>query len=190
MNKSILLALIFVFSLGVVFAPAGNAQASSDQRDWCPDTQGIKGDQGNFVWDEGDENYGTVTINGVRRSIVGGLVPCGRSCDDPTTEINEAAECTFCHFFYLLTNIINWIVFRIAPTLAVLLIAFGGFTLVVSRGNPSQSQKGKDILIWTFVGLAVIFVSWMVVNSIFAGIGVAEWSGLREGWWQFSCGLN
>jgi len=159
MNRTIFLALIFVFSLGVVFAPLQGAYAQ-DAPVECSEKQR------------------------------GGLVPCGRSCDDPTTEINEAAECDFCHFFYLLKNIIDWIVFRIAPVLAVLLVVFGGFILATSRGNPGQSQKGKDILIWTFAGLAVIFVSWLVVNSLFAGLGVTEWTGLQEGWWQFSCGLN
>lgn len=106
-----------------------------------------------------------------------GLVPCGRSCDDPTTEINEAAECGFCHFFALLSNITNWIIFRMAPTIAILMVVLGGFVLATSRGNPGQSQKGKDILIWTFAGLVVIFVGWMVVNSIFTGLGVSKWTG-------------
>jgi len=185
MNKTILLALIFIFSLGVVFAPPGNVQASSHQADWCR----IDGDQSDFIWDENNAEYGTVTIEGERRGITGGLVPCGRLCDDPTTEINEAADCTFCHFFYLLTNIINWILKFVVTSLAALMIIFGGFMLATSRGNPGQSQKGKDILIWTFAGLAVMFVGWMVVNSLFAGLGVVEWTGLQEGWWEFSCGI-
>jgi len=105
-----------------------------------------------------------------------GLVPCGRSCDDPTTAVNEAADCAFCHFFVLLSNIINWILKFVVTSFAALI---GGFILATSRGNPGQSQKGKDILIWTFAGLAVIFVSWIVVNSLFTGLGVTKWTGLR-----------
>ena len=109
----------------------------------------------------------------------GGLVPCGRSCDNPKTEIDEAADCTFCSFFYLFNNIVKWVVTIIVPTIAVLLIAIGGFMLAMSRGNPGQLQKGKDILIWTLAGIAVMFIGWAVLNSLLSGIGVMKWTGLR-----------
>ena len=50
MSKIIFLALTFAFSLGVIFAPLESARASSHQKDWCPDSRGIAGDQSNFVW--------------------------------------------------------------------------------------------------------------------------------------------
>lgn len=123
-----------------------------------------------------------ITVSAIQE---GGLVPCGRAQDVGTPNEN----CNFCHFFYLLRNIMNWIVLGIAPVIAVLLVAFGGFVLATSRGNPGQSQKGRDILIWTFAGLAVMFVGWLVVNTLFTEIGIVEWTGLREGWWKFSCGI-
>lgn len=180
MHKSVFLILIFMFIAGVIFAPFGNARASSNQKDWCPDSRGIAGDQSNFEWDKDNAEYGTVTIDSAQRRIVGGLVPCGRSCDDPTTtEINEAADCSFCSFFYLFNGIVKWVVTIIVPSIAVLLIAIGGFMLAMSRGNPGQSQKGKDILIWTLAGIAVMFVGWAVLNSLLSGIGVMKWTGLK-----------
>jgi hypothetical protein len=125
----------------------------------------------------------------------GALVPCGRSCDDPTTEINEAADCDFCHFFALFKTIIDWVVYVIVPAIALLFVVLGGFIIATSRGNPGQSQKGKDMIIWTSVGIVVIFVGWMVINSFLAGIGVVDWIGLKGGLfgpegglWKFSCG--
>lgn len=110
---------------------------------------------------------------------IGGLVPCGRECDDPTTLVNEAAVCTFCHFFALFSNVVNWILKFIVTSLAVLLVVIGGFLLATSRGSPGQSKKGKDMLIWTFAGIAVIFGGWMVLNSLLSGIGVVKWTGLK-----------
>ena len=128
-----------------------------------------------------NEKDGTVALaDGGRIKITGGLVPCGRECDDPTTtKIDEAADCTFCSFFYLFNNIVKWVVTIIVPSIAVLLIAIGGFMLAMSRGNPGQSQKGKDILIWTLAGIAVMFIGWAVLNSLLSGIGVMKWTGLR-----------
>ena len=98
-----------------------------------------------------------------------GFVQCGLKDGDP---------CTFCDFFGLFNTITNWVIFVIVPTIAVLFIVFGGFMLATSRGNPNQLQKGKDMLIWTFAGIAIIFVSWMVLNSLLSGIGVMKWTGL------------
>lgn len=103
-----------------------------------------------------------------------GLVSCGRPQDIGTPN----KDCTFCHFFGLFNNIIIWILKFVVSSLAVLLVVIGGFLLATSRGNPGQLQKGKDILIWTFAGLAVIFVGWAVLNSLLSGIGVVEWTGL------------
>lgn len=123
------------------------------------------------------------------KSLEGGLVQCGRSCDDSKTEgIDEHAECGFCSLFSLFQKIVNWIVGVIAPLIALLLIVFGGFMLVTSRGDPKQTTFAKNTLIWTLIGYALILVSWVVVSSIFASIGVAKWTGLRGGWWQPVCG--
>ncbi len=120
-----------------------------------------------------------------------GIVKCGlRTNDLKTIDVDESAPCTFCDFFVLLNRIVNWVILIIVPSIAVLFVLFGGFLLATSRGNPGQSQKGKDMLIWTFAGYAVIFVGWMVLNSLLSGIGVMEWTGLADGWWQFSCGVK
>ncbi|MFY9457873.1 MAG: pilin [Candidatus Spechtbacterales bacterium] len=119
-----------------------------------------------------------------------GIVKCGLRDDDlETTDIVESDPCTFCDFFVLFNNILKWVFLIILPTIATLFVLFGGFLLLTSRGNPGQAQKGKDMLIWTLAGYAVIFVGWMVLNSFLSGIGVMEWTGLTGGWWQFSCGI-
>ena len=41
--------------------------------------------------------------------LQGGLVPCGRNCDDPCTPECECAPCTLCHLFVLLKRIIDFL---------------------------------------------------------------------------------
>lgn len=107
-----------------------------------------------------------------------GLVPCGRKCDDPSTKlIDESQDCNFCHFFYLFEVILNWIVLKIAPLVASFVIIFGGVFFIISRGNPGQTSKARNAVIVALGGYALMFVAWIVINSIFAGIGVAEWTG-------------
>ena len=109
----------------------------------------------------------------------GGLTVCGRYADDPTTlGIDESEPCGFCHFFSLFDRIIDWVVLKIAPTIAALLLIIGGLAVATSRGNQAQLTRGKDTIIWTLAGYAVILVGWMLVNSFFGGIGVKTWTGI------------
>ncbi|MBI1888964.1 MAG: hypothetical protein HYS15_03500 [Candidatus Spechtbacteria bacterium] len=123
----------------------------------------------------------------------GGLIPCGRNSDDPTTFVVESQPCNACHFFFLFQRVANWITFRFAPIFAVLLVALGGFFITTSQGNASRLKLGKDIALWVLIGYATILSSWIVVNSALATLDAVTWTGLRSekgGWWQFSCGAS
>ncbi len=110
---------------------------------------------------------------------MGGLVSCGRYADDPvTTDIDESKPCGFCDFFLLFKRIVDWIMLVIIPAVAGLIVVFGGFMLVISRGNPQQSKLGKDAIIYTFIGYAIVLIGWLVLNSALTGIGVQKWTGL------------
>jgi len=108
----------------------------------------------------------------------GGLVPCGRQCDDPTTPVDEAKECTFCHFFYLFDTLNGWLLFRMLPVLVLLFLALGGGLILTSRGNAAQLDMGKKMILWALVGYAIAFLGWMILNSFFAGAGLKKWTGV------------
>lgn len=172
------LALFSVSSAANGHTPHTGASTS----DICP---GIEGNQTLNL----PPNETTVTINGENVEITGGLVPCDRNCDDPLTQnFDESAHCAFCHFFYLLQKIIDWIMLTVAPLIATLLIVFGGFLLLASRGNPGQTATGKRVIIWTLLGYAVILIAWVLVNTFLTGLGLEEWTGINA-WWELTCPL-
>lgn len=111
-------------------------------------------------------------------SLAAGLVPCGGE---------DEAPCTLCHIFLLLDNILNFLFFTIVPPLAILMIAIGGAMFLFSSGNPKLLGQGKEVLKATLIGLFIIYGSWVLVKLFFLGIGVAEWTGLKEGWFQIDC---
>jgi len=109
----------------------------------------------------------------------GGLVPCGRICDDPSTlEINEATSCTFCHLFYLINRIVTFLFTQFLPVLALLFITLSGMLILTSRGNAHQFSMGKQMLLWTLIGLAVLVAGWVLFNSFFTYTGAKKWTGL------------
>lgn len=116
-----------------------------------------------------------------------GLVPCGLSVDDPNQPGDQARPCTFCDFFVLFENIVDFVLFQIVPPLAVLIVVIGGVMFLLAAENPARVQQAKNILTTVAIGLLIIYGAWLIVNLFFVTIGVADWTGLASGWAEFQC---
>jgi len=112
-------------------------------------------------------------------SLAAGLVPCG---GPPPEE-----PCQLCHLFVLLDTIVDFVLFKIILPLATLLLVLGGILFIFNAENPENVTKGKAILTSVVIGLIIIFAAWLIINSFVMLIGVSEWTGLREGWFQIEC---
>lgn len=64
----------------------------------------------------------------------------------------------------------NWI-FTIALVIAPLMIVLGAFYILTSAGEPSRVQKGRSIIIWAAIGLAVVLLAKVLYSVIVGVIG-------------------
>jgi len=97
------------------------------------------------------------------------------------------AACTFCDFFVLIYNVIQFALFTLGPVLVALMIMIGGFYILTGAGNPAQVQKGKNTVTWAILGYVLMMASWMIVNTIFVVIDLnVSWSGLGK-WYEINC---
>ncbi|MBI1971521.1 MAG: hypothetical protein HYS52_01575 [Candidatus Wildermuthbacteria bacterium] len=94
--------------------------------------------------------------------------------------------CDFCDLFALAANIINFVLGTIVPPVAALLVVMGGFYLLTSGGDPQKQTRGKTILTAVVIGLIIVYAGWLLINTIFQSIGVAEWAGVGK-WWRIEC---
>ncbi len=113
----------------------------------------------------------------------GGLVPC------------EIGQCTICHFFQLIQNVISLFLFTIVPILIPLMIALGGLFMVlgyiVPEKGPENIKKAKSIFKGVIIGTVLIYTAWIIVNLFFQVIGVITWDGFdATGWWSFECPVD
>lgn len=106
-----------------------------------------------------------------------GLVPCGGP---------EEPACTVCHFFVLINNIVEFIMFQLAPVIAVLMIVIGGVLLFFAEARPGMLIKAKQIFTSTAIGLIIIFSAWIIVNTILTKIGIVSSPSLLQ-WYNISC---
>ena len=107
-----------------------------------------------------------------------GLVPCGGPNQDP---------CKLCHLFVLFDNIVKFVLFDIVPPIAILMVVIGGVMFFAAVGDPAKIGKATSLLTAVAIGLVIIYGAWLLINLFFSLIGVAEWTGLREGWFQIDC---
>jgi len=65
----------------------------------------------------------------------------------------------------LIGQIINSVL-GVVGSLALLMFVYGGLTWMTSSGNQEKVKKGRDILIWSAIGLVIIFSSYGLVHVL------------------------
>ena len=86
------------------------------------------------------------------------IVPCQNNCG-----IQD--------LFTMLNNIYTFIVTYIAAPLATIALVIGGIIMLTSAGNPSQFQKGKQILFLAIIGLVLAFGSYLIIETLLKAMG-------------------
>ena len=142
------------------------------------------------------------------------LVPCGLSqdysdcvnnkCPDGTActadgmcinqgGVNEKDPCSLCHLYILIQRILGFIMWTIAPIVAVLAIGIAGFKIMISGEKPGLRADGFKIIQKTVIGLAIMFAGWVLINEallFFTGkdnTGTAKISFIQSPWNQVTC---
>ena len=119
--------------------------------------------------------------------LQGGLVPCGRMCDDPCTAECECAPCTLCHLFVLFKRIIDFLAKDVLFPLAVLMIVVGGVMFLTAAGDPGRMGTAKKILTSVLIGLIIIFLAWLIVDTII--MFITKSGSPLQNWKTINCPL-
>jgi type IV secretory pathway VirB2 component (pilin) len=92
----------------------------------------------------------------------GSIVCCGNEGQPP---------CTIDDAFCLVTSIVNFVLFQLAPALAVIWFAFAGFTYLTSAGDPGKVKKAKDMIVYVVIGILIAYLAWGIVYSFIQALG-------------------
>ncbi|MDD5738905.1 MAG: pilin [Candidatus Pacebacteria bacterium] len=100
---------------------------------------------------------------------------CGPDTDNAGTpasgcgdQLNMMGICCMLNTIYTVTN---W-VFYIMTLVAVLMIVFGGFTYITAAGDPAKAGKGKSILTFAIIGLAIALIAKLIPSLVRFILGV------------------
>jgi type IV secretory pathway VirB2 component (pilin) len=106
-----------------------------------------------------------------------GLVPCGGHGEAP---------CTFCHFFVLINNIIDFVMIKLVPTIAVLMLIIGGVMFFFAGAKPDVLNQAKGIITSVVIGIIIILSAWVIVNTVLTKVGIIDTPSILE-WNKVSC---
>lgn len=112
-------------------------------------------------------------------SFAAGIVPCKGSDADPT---DVRPTCTVCDLAKLANNIISWLV-SFSFMAGALMVVYGGYLIMTAGLSPKQYEEGKGIIYAAAMGLAIVLVSWALINTV-----IYYLTG-RENWWKIECDL-
>lgn len=90
-------------------------------------------------------------------------------------------------------NRIISLLYWIAIPVAVLMILYGGFKILVAGGDPKKFSDGKKVILYAVIGLAIVLVSGGVVSIVKSVLGVdsspqgpcpanTEWQEVNGSW--------
>ena len=114
-----------------------------------------------------------------------GLVPCNLPYDIPDTPWDEREKCEIKHLFILINNILNFLLWKIAPIVIILLLGTSGLLFYfasLSGGNVELIYRIKKWWKVIIIGYILIFGSWLIVSYTLLLFGYRV--GIFGEWWK------
>ncbi len=94
------------------------------------------------------------------------IVPCdGVAIDRDGDGVKEGTECTVCHIGELAKRVLNGGIY-IAIFFSAIMFAWAGWKHVTAGGSASKAHEARSIFTNVFVGLIIILVGWLVVDTL------------------------
>ena len=54
--------------------------------------------------------------------------------------------------------------------LAVAMIIYGGFMLLTAQGDPARIKRGKDVVLYSVIGLILVMLAYVIVNFVMTNV--------------------
>lgn len=102
-----------------------------------------------------------------------GFVQCG-------PEGQFAKECTINDIFILLVTIFNWLL-GMGAVVAFIFLIYGGMRMFLYSVDESNLETGKKTVIEALIGLAIIGLSYVIVNTLLGALGIKDPQGYFDG---------
>ncbi len=105
---------------------------------------------------------------------------------------NQSA-CAFCDLLHVLRHIIDAVLIFVTPVVGTLFFIIAGVMMMLGGDNPGLLSRGKSIFKSTFIGILIIFMAWLITNTLIQTLAASTitfsdgsvWTS--DNWWEFNC---
>lgn len=112
---------------------------------------------------------GAVPLHSFAAATSTGLVTCGQA---GPLNANGTQACGFPQLIQLITNILDFLIFVVAPAIMVCVILYAGFLYLTSLGSPEARSKANGMFVKAVTGMAIAMVAWILIKFILEKLGV------------------
>jgi len=121
---------------------AGTDTSSTDQKDW-------------FEKNEGDTNFKEMTFD-VSKNL---------SLEGEEQGMSYFTDTKHSPAVSLILAAIRYAT-RIIGAIAMLLLIIGGYYMITSQGDEATITKGKDVVKFAVIGIAIVFLSYLIMTFV------------------------
>lgn len=97
----------------------------------------------------------------------------------------QGSQCNACELLHTIMRVVNFCVKVLVPLIAVALIAWGGFTMVVQlkEGGADAAENAKKIITAAIIGLIIVYGGWAIVDMFMQHMT----GGTKVKWYDIPC---
>ena len=101
----------------------------------------------------------------------------------------QGDACNLCELIHMSVRILNFFIKWLIPLVAAMLIAFGGFRMVINQGNSDVAEQAKAIITAAVVGLVIIYGGWAMVDLFLSRINYNA-ANPNVKWYNVPCSIQ
>ena len=83
----------------------------------------------------------------------------------------EQQDCTFGKLMDFLKNIIDFLIFVLAPIIATIIVLYGGFLILTAGDSAEKVSQAKGMFTKGIVGLMLAMGAWLIVKFVLVSVG-------------------
>ena len=83
-------------------------------------------------------------------------------------------NCQICHFFIMLDDVLKFMLIKIIPPLAGLMLVVGGVMFYFAGARPEILARAKKLIVGVAIGLFLIYGAYMIVGLFLKVLGAAN----------------
>lgn len=98
----------------------------------------------------------------------------------------NGTDCDTCDLVEMFNAIIKWLIGFMFLIFAILIFV-AGFKMVISAGNSSALEEAKSSMSNAFIGIVIVFASWIIVNTLMNALISREQTNVIDSWSRIKC---